>query len=61
MTDPLPCPSQGRGVYSYELRVMSDEFPSVILNSFQDLSAEKNKKKARGEMLKRVQHDVNKR
>jgi hypothetical protein len=37
--DPPPCPSQGRGVYSYELRVMSDELPTVILNLVQDLTA----------------------
>ncbi|MBO5660774.1 MAG: hypothetical protein J6R98_07070 [Bacteroidaceae bacterium] len=36
---------------------MSNELPTVILNLFQDLSAEKDKKKARGEMLKQVQHD----
>ena len=36
---------------------MSCELPTVILNSFQDLSAEKVKKKARSEMLKHVQHD----
>ena len=43
--DPPPCPSQGRGVYSDELRVMSDELSTVILNLFQDLSAEKDKKR----------------
>ena len=37
---------------------MSCELPTVILNSFQDLSAEKVKKKARSEMLKQVQHDA---
>ena len=36
---------------------MSNELPTVILNLFQDLSAEKDKKKARSEMLKQVQHD----
>ena len=43
--DPPPCPSQGRGVYSYELRVVSDELPTFILNLVQDLSAEKDKKR----------------
>ena len=37
---------------------MSNELPTVILNLVQDLSADKNKKKARSEMLKQVQHDI---
>ena len=51
--DPPPCPSQGRGVYSYELRVISDELPTVILNLVQDLSADWEIK-ARGQMQKQV-------
>ena len=45
------------GGLSDERRAVSCELPTVILNSFQDLSAEKVKKKARSEMLKQVQHD----
>ena len=71
MTDPPPSPPRG-GAYiamSDELRVMSNEFPTVmlkrvqhdsmhnvILNLVQDLSADWEIK-ARSEMLKRVQHD----
>ena len=39
--DPPPCPSLYGGEYiamSYELRAMSNELPTVILNSFQDLT-----------------------